>query len=162
MIGATAKAEQFFTRSANESTKGSRKGFDLLGGGVNPTSILSLDEKLQNQRKALIAELQLLVQEAKELDAIKFANSKKKNRAFFDATQRIKDLKIRQGVIAAELTKLKAQTPSPIRQETLERCFMDVAVETLTKAQFSTLLKAARQRALELGIDAAQRTGEAK
>lgn len=48
MYKATASSQQFFNREAMHSTKGSRKGFDLLDHGESPIDQLTPEQKRQN------------------------------------------------------------------------------------------------------------------
>ena len=56
MYKKTASADQFFHREAMHSTKGSRRGYDLLGHGVNVLAVLSPAE----QRDSLKAQMQTI------------------------------------------------------------------------------------------------------
>lgn len=55
MYKATASGQQFFAREAMHSTKGSRRGFDLLDHGANPASVLSIEEQRDSLRARLRA-----------------------------------------------------------------------------------------------------------
>jgi len=55
MYKATASGQQFFAREAMHSTKGSRRGFDLLDHGVNPASVLTVEQQRDNLRARLRA-----------------------------------------------------------------------------------------------------------
>ena len=131
MIGATAKAEQFHARSGSESTKGSRKGFGLLGGGDDPVDHLTPEEK----RASLVAKwqrLQLDIAEAKALrDPV-----------------RVK----RIGVELAQLgLMINALRPKRRSADGIGELFIDICREQMTKPQFSAIMDEAnrRQRAKE-------------
>lgn len=59
MYKATASGQQFFAREAMHSTKGSRRGFDLLDQGVNPASVLTPEQK----RASLVARWKAMQEE---------------------------------------------------------------------------------------------------
>lgn len=48
MYKATQSAQQFFAREAMHSTKGSRRGFDLLNHGENPADFLTPEQRRAN------------------------------------------------------------------------------------------------------------------
>jgi hypothetical protein len=145
MIGATAKAEQFYTRSGSEATKGSRKGFSLLGGGVNPSVVLSEREERESRQTALRAKLKVELAElalAKQMVKDYFG----KGDAYFKwRAEKERATKEVMGTTEA-LSAIKKEylTGKP---RSLETCFMDLCRESMTKAQFRLLLDEAFRRA---------------
>ncbi len=156
MIGATAKAEQFHTRSGNESTKGSRKGFGLLGGGIDPSTLLTGDQKLMARRSALIAQMASVdVKIAREKAVIKF-EAPFKGRLFHAAVERRNVLQAERSVIMAEILEIKQALGTMHGVLVFEKHFVDVCRERLTAAQFHSIKREAFDRAR----DAAAEQGE--
>ena len=56
MYKSTASGQQFLAREAMHSTKGSRRGFDLLDHGANPAAVLTPEE----QRASMVASVKAL------------------------------------------------------------------------------------------------------
>lgn len=148
MIGATAKSEQFHTRSGSESTKGSRKGFGLLDEGVNAASVLSEHDALCNQRKAIAAQIDKLNREMGRLNGLVRREARFKQPSFFLALSE-------RDKVKSELTTLHEQAQA-IREKIghtrpdssiVERHFTDAAKEFLTPAQFRLIMNEAHKRA---------------
>jgi hypothetical protein len=126
VIGATAKAEQFFTRSANESTKGSRKGFDLLGGGEDPLSVLTTEE----QRDSLVARYKGL---QKQLEAAKAKGDKALIKSIgFD--------------IANTSREINGCRPKTRSSPEVGQFFIDICREQMPKLQFHQIMDEASRR----------------
>lgn len=152
MIGATAKADQFATRSGNESTKGSRKGFSLLGGGENAASVLNEREARESRQAALRGQLKTAQAE--------HALAKKAMIQHFgagDAFFKWRAEKDRAGKaildICAELSLIKKEYTTG-RPRSLENCFMDACRESMTVAHFKIMLDEAHRRARAAEIEA--------
>lgn len=145
MIGATAKAEQFQTRSGSESTKGSRKGFTLLGGGINPALVLSEREARDSRQAALRAKIKVETQLhalAKRMMKESFGQGDVYFKWRAEVTrggQAIKE-------IAIALNDIKKEY-SATRPHSLEFHFMDACRESMPKLQFQRLLDEAVSRA---------------
>lgn len=147
MIGATAKAEQFMDRSGSESTKGSRKGYSLLGGGENPANLMTPFQDRQNRLGSLRSKLRALHAEATKVKEAIVANRFKKNRAFFDAVERKAKLAVEITELQSELTNIKAEYLAQPQKDNVHRHFVDICRERLTKAQFRSILEEAQLRA---------------
>jgi hypothetical protein len=126
MIGATAKAEQFYSRTGSESTKGSRKGFSLIGGGENPLAHLTPEERrdsLKQKLKGLNAEL-VLVKKGRD------------KRRLLQLGQEIAQT-------CSEINQLR---PKRISGVEVTDHFIDICRETMTKPQFSAIMDEANRR----------------
>lgn len=130
MIGATAKAEQFHTRSGSESTKGSRKGFGLLGGGESVITNLSPKEK----RDSLKARLKYLV----ALRAIGAMTRSEK--------QELHHIQI-------ELSETRTEVKGR-RLTNLPSCFIDICRERMSPIEFDRTMKEAAKRAEDANVKA--------
>jgi hypothetical protein len=147
MSKAQAKAEQFFTRSASHSTKGSRKGFDLLDHGVNPAAVLNADELAQNHKSALVSRLTCLNAELAVLNAEVRKQAQFKKQPFFDALKRRDAVKAAHADILAQIVALNAARQRTTVAGRIERHFVDLCRETMTRAHFNILMDQARERA---------------
>lgn len=126
MIGATAKAEQFQSRSGSESTKGSRKGFSLLGGGENPVDHLTDEEK----RASLVAVWKALQPE--------LADAKlKKDPA------RVKRISVEIAQVGLLIHAIRPKRRSALG---LSELFIDICREQMTKPQFNLIMDEANRR----------------
>lgn len=61
MYGKTLNSQTFLERSANHSTKGSRRGFELLDHGENALAVLTPEEQRQNLVRR-VQQIELLLQ----------------------------------------------------------------------------------------------------
>lgn len=147
MLKATATAEQFFTRSGNESTKGSRKGYSLLGGGENPADLMDEHQDRQNRREAIKARLRLLHEDATKQKEIIVNTRFKKPPAFYAAVQRKATIAVEITELTKELTAIKAEYMVMPDKKSVQAHFVDICRETLTKAQFRAILRQASIRA---------------
>lgn len=144
MFKGTAQAEQFHTRSGSESTKGSRKGFALLGGGEDPAAHLTAREKWENERRVLVAQMEVVRHElgvAKTDVKRLFGTGDPYFKARDKVTANIKLI----GEISAQLGELKKK--NKCNPTDLRAAFMDVCRERLTKAQFTLFMDEATKRA---------------
>lgn len=126
MIGATAKAEQFYQRSGSESTKGSRKGFSLLGGGDNPLDYMT-DEQKRDSLVKVWKGLQVRIEEAK----------KHRNKAEIANIGR----QISECGLAINAIRAKRRSAPDVAQ-----FFIDVCRETMTRPQFNSVMDEANKR----------------
>ena len=126
MIGATARAEQFYERSGSESTKPSRKGFSLLGGGENPCDHLTPEERRAS-----------LVQKWKKLQGDLAEAKRGKNKRQLRA-------------ICQEITEtglaINAIRPKRASSRDVTGHFVDVCREMMTKPQFNAIMDEANRR----------------
>ena len=136
MIGATARSEQFMDRSGNESTKGSRKGYSILGGGENPANLMTTFQDRQNRLAAVRSKLRLLQIEATKTKEVIVKNRLKKNQAFFEAVERKASLSVEITALHTELTTIKSEYLGAPEKGSVQRHFVDVCRERMTKAQF--------------------------
>lgn len=144
MLKSTARGEQFFTRTGSESTKGSRKGFGLLGEGECPTSVLSDNDRFFNEQKALRAQLheaQAAHAEGKEGMKLHFG----KGDAYFAA--RAKKEKAAQDIqaITAKLSEFKRQRKN-YESADLNKHFVDWCRDNLPQGQFKAILAIAARK----------------
>lgn len=125
MYKGAATAEQFHSRSGNESTKGSRKGFGLLGEGQDPTELLSLEEK----RDSLKAHIQWLQDCKKQIlsDGGDFA-------------QIILDIKLATDTLVVFRPAIKS-----LQASLIPFIFMDICRNEMTKAEFKRYLDKANE-----------------
>jgi len=130
MYKATASGQQFLAREAMHSTKGSRRGFDLLDHGANPASVLSLEE----QRASMVASVKALTQ---RLSGI----TDKQARATIG--QQLYELN----------TAINALRPKMKGSPNVASFFIEVAKERLSKAVYQSLMDEAadRERAARRG-----------
>jgi hypothetical protein len=125
MIGATAKAEQFQSRSGSDATKGSRKGFGLLGGGDDPIAHLSPEER----RASLVAvwkRLQIQLSEAK---------ARGDKLAVTDIGHQITECSL----------AIHAIRPKRKHSQTLANYFIEACKKSMTKPQYQALMAEARR-----------------
>ena len=132
MIGATAKAEQFQSRSGSDATKGSRKGFGLLGGGECVIANLSQKEK----RDSLIARLKYLM----ALRAVGAMTRSEK--------QDLHNIQV-------ELKETRGEAKKR-RLTNLPECFIDICRERMPLLEFDRLMTEAAKRAKDANEKAMQ------
>lgn len=125
MYKKTASADQFFSREAMHSTKGSRRGYDLLNQGESVLAVLTPEE----QRASLVAQLhtidlQLLSMGPKDL--------------------RRKELGRKKHALQNQITELRPKLHGP--RETINH-FISVARERLPKALYNAIMTEATERA---------------
>jgi hypothetical protein len=144
---ATAKAEQFFARSASESTKGSRKGFSLLGGGVDPSSVLTPNQQRLSNKAALTARMAGIQKDLAEQKKIICHNRFAKNKEFFVAIDRRASLTAELMEVLEQLSALKQSAKPRTITHKIERCFVDICSETMPAGQFKTIMAAAIAKA---------------
>lgn len=125
MFQKTAKADQFHTRSGNESTKGSRKGFSLLGGGVNPASVLSLDE----QRESLKAKVEGLLETKEKMQKQKIDT---------------KEIVLEINALYVEIGNIRRAIKS-VDSASIPHIFVQLCREHMTKAEFKRYLDMANE-----------------
>lgn len=128
MYGKTASSEQLHTRSGSHATKGSAKGFSLLGGGESPLAVMTPED----ERESLKAKLAVLKEKIK-------------------LTQGDQRRAIGQEI--QEIEKAISQIRKAWKSEdaaSLPHLFMDACRDLLSKHQFKVLMDEAnrRQRAL--------------
>lgn len=130
MMKSTAQAEQFYTRSGSQSTKGSRKGFSLLGGGEDVLAQLTPDQ----QRASLVACLDGL---RDELNTAKLQQD----------PVRVKHISVQ---IAQVELMLRQRFPKQRKfdSETFPDFFMEVCREMMTKPQYKAIVDEAKRRQL--------------
>lgn len=136
MHKSTARSEQFFGRTGNESTKGSRKGYSILGGGEDVVAHLTPEQQrnnLQTRLKWLVA-----VRAASGL-----TNAEKT------------ELHHIQKALNKLRPVLNSRKPRDIPQ-----FFLDVCRERLSPVQFKLIMDEAAERSLkhEGNIKLAQKT----
>jgi len=129
MYKKTSKSTAFHTRSANDSTKGSRTGFNLLGMGC------PLDEELSDWEKAknIVAHLRWLDEQ--------ILSSKK-------GSKQRRELGLQKHLLAEEISDLKARKKltSP---RTVAQCFVDICKAEMQPVQFRVLITRALSMAGE-------------
>lgn len=146
MIGATAKAEQFYGRAGSEATKGSRKGFSLLGGGECPSLVLTCQESHESKRRALKATLRAATIDAAAAKADMAANVGCGD-PYFKAKRRRECAMELARLTMLELSKLKlVKTHSSDKRQH----FIDICHETMTRAQFRLVMREAEDRAAKV------------
>lgn len=145
MIGQTAKAGQYFERSGSESTKGTRGGANLLGGGIDPTLVLSEQEERASRQAALKARLDVELEALKVAKAQMIANFGKGDPYFKARSNRDRIGKAIQE-IHAELSKIKGEYSTGTPRALLFH-FAAACRDSLTNAQFVMLMKEAHKRA---------------
>jgi len=128
MIGATAKSEQFHSRSGSESTKGSRKGFTLLGGGDDPLSHLTPEDR-RASLTAIVRALQFDLSEAKASKEI----------------HRVKQIGLRLFDLNTEINKIRPTRRSGYGNN-IGNLFVDICREQMTKPQFNAIMTEANRR----------------
>lgn len=128
MIGATAKAEQFQSRSGSDATKGSRKGFSLLGGGESPLVHLTDEERRDS-----------LVQVLKGLNARLVQEKAAGNRV------EIKKLGVQISECGLAISAIRRKLTSE-RPNDIPAIFMDICREQMTKFHFGLLMDEANRR----------------
>lgn len=128
MIKGQAKAEQFYTRSGSESTKGSRKGFGLLGGGEDVLAHLAPEEK----RASLVQKFKAL-----QIELVEVKKGRDKRRL----QQIISEITTTQEAISAIRPKRVSSDPQAIAN-----LFIDVCREMMTKPQFNAIMDEANRR----------------
>lgn len=126
MIKGQATAEQFFTRSGSHSTKGSRKGYSLLGGGEDVVDQLTPEQKRNN----IVTRLKWLRLMA---NTTGLTADEQQEKHFLDKECR----KIEK--------EIKAKSPVDIN-----RLFVDVCKELMPPDQFFKVFEMARAREVRL------------
>ncbi len=145
MIGATAKAEQFYTRSGSEATKGSRKGYSLLGEGESPLVVLTEKESIESVRASLKGQLKA-AQEDHATAKIAMRMAFGTGDAYFIAKGQWERAGKAIVAICAELSKIKGARKDPAN---VQRHFVNICRDTMTWAQFNRILTEANARAKE-------------
>lgn len=147
MYQSTSKAEQFYNRSGSESTKGSRKGYSLLGEGENPTSVLSEDQKMMNERASLVARKMECERNLHLLNLEIRKESMLRTRRFKEALNERDAVKVELTGVMAGLSAIKSRRESTAVPGRVESHFMDICREIMTRGQFRILFDQARERA---------------
>ena len=150
MLKSTARAEQFYTRTGSEATKGSRKGFSLLGGGECVVAVMSDVQRDEAARHALNIRITRVegelhpVKHALGTMRDKYGPEWKRLLARRDqlAAER-KELLLKVQEINARIRLARPKPPA----SAVPNAFMDIARNVLTEAQFKMILRAAYERA---------------
>lgn len=138
MYKSTARGEQFLTRTGSESTKGSRKGFGLLGGGE--------DEVLtpEQQRNALVAVLASL------RPRLTFLNDELKAKRSWKVYQSLKEQRdelVRQQMeIQGRLAEVNQLCKGRYARQDLGHFIIDVVRERMTKPEWEIVMREAKRR----------------
>ncbi len=125
MSKVAARAEQFYSRSGSESTKGSRKGFGLLGGGEDVVASLTPEQK----RDSLKARLKWLM----AVRATSGLSNTEKTELHF---------------LQKDLNRLRPVVRSRAPRD-VSKFFMDVCREKLSPFQFRLFLSEASELAIK-------------
>lgn len=133
MYSATAKAAQFLTRSGSESTKGSRRGFDLLDHGDPVTSVLTMEQRRQN----LVLQLKAIETRLGEV---------KPGRERTHLIAQKMDLEV-------QIREIRAKLKGP---KTIPAHFIELCRERMNPLQFKMLMDAANDRARKSEKEAAE------
>lgn len=131
MYGKTLNSQTFMDRSANHSTKGSRRGFELLGHGDNALDVLKPEELRENlvRRKQ---QIELLILPMRKSDVRRIELCKEKTSI--------------DDHIHALRPKLKGHKEAAGH-------FISVAKERLPKALYQAIMDEACKRALQYQND---------
>lgn len=136
----TAKSEQFFDRSGNESTKPGRTGLDLLGLGAGVEEYMT---PLQ-RREAL------LVKRASNEERLKRVNAELKPKLNYDLAQafitRRSELVLEHQEIMKALTLVNAELGRYKSAPNIGEEIIAVCRERCTKPQWQIIMKEAMQR----------------
>lgn len=125
MYKGTAESHQFQTRSGSDATKGSAKGYSILGGGEDPNSVLSLNEK----RESLKARFQQIHE---QIHACKAAGQ---------STRHLHDELLS---LTAEIKAIRGRIRS-IDASTIPHIFMSLCRQHMTKLEFKRYLDMANE-----------------
>lgn len=125
MYKATQSSQQFFAREAMHSTKGSRRGFDLLDQGENPVEVLNPEQR----RASLVAHWKALQEQL-----LSFPKKHPK---------RI-ELGLQMQVVQAEISAIR---PKLRLNPSVKDHFIEVARDLLSNAQYRAIMNEAASRA---------------
>jgi hypothetical protein len=146
MFKRTANSQQMLTRTANHSTKGSAKGY-VDGVGINPALVLSTSEQREARRRALNAQIEQLCTElAQQKQASNVLLHRRDIAGHHDSVARANALRASIRNLRAEVTALNPGSRR-IPSSLIERAFVDICKETMTKAHFDLILRQAMERA---------------
>jgi hypothetical protein len=138
MYKSASRGEQFLDRSGSESTKGSRKGFGLLGGGEKET--LTPDQ----ERAVLVAAIAALEGKIKDLKSIDRRSMPLRRREELNAE--IKALGIKKFDLQRKVTELLPLLREWSQFEDLGSFIIEVMKERLTKPEWRALVSEAKRR----------------
>jgi hypothetical protein len=124
MLKSQSNSEQFQTRSGNHSTKGSRKGFDLLGGGEDPTKVLTIEERRDSLKLRMLS-IEYLMGSTADKGLRKKLGAEK-----FELQQQMSALRV----------KRKSEKP-----ESIPGAFIDICRERMSKHQFRCIMDEANE-----------------
>lgn len=145
MHKSTAQAEQFYTRTGNESTKPSRKGFSLLGGGESPVAVLTDEQQHESRRAAIVRELERLKVEgsAAKNDIRRCLDRNNRGPVYHEALARKKRIAKRLSELQAEFSEMKKRYPG----RDLRSFFIDICKERLSPVLYEQIMNEAKARA---------------
>ncbi len=150
MYGRTANAQQLLTRTANHSTKGSAKGF-VDGMGENAAAVLDENERRESRRRAINAELETLRNDlALQKEASNRLLRARRIDEHHESIAKANDLRKRIAALQTESASLNLKSRR-LPASLVERAFVDICKESMTKAQFDLYMRQAmaRVRAIE-------------
>lgn len=145
MFKRTANSMQLNTRTGNHSTKGSAKGF-VDGLGVNAATVLSESERKESRRRAIGAQILKLSAELAQQKQVSNALLRQGNIGGHQASI------VKANLLRASISELRAEVtmlnPGARRlpSSLIERAFVDICKETMTKAQFDLMMRQAKDR----------------
>lgn len=140
MYKGAARSQQLYSRTGNEATRPSAKGFSMLGGGVDVVAVLDDSQKEASRRAAIVRELEVLkIKQSKVREEIREC-LRRNNRgpAYHDALSRQKKYAARLGELQLEVSKFKKARP-------VGQFFMDVCRTRLSQELFEQLMNEALQ-----------------
>jgi len=156
MFKSAANAQQMLTRTANHSTKGSAKGF-VDGMGENAAAVLDDNERRESRHRALDSRItQLVTQLELQKQESNVLLHRRDIAGHHRSIARANELRASIRQLRTEMTALNPNSrrlPSSL----IERAFVDICKETMTKAQFELFLRQAKER-----VRATPRDNEAK
>lgn len=145
MFKSTANAQQMLMRTGNHSTKGSAKGF-VDGIGENAAVVLDENERRESRRRSIEAELaQLRIQLREQKQESNRLLHARQMAAHIESIEKCNAIKARMSTLQAEVPRLNPNSrrlPSSL----IERAFVDICKETMTKAQFDMTIRKAMDR----------------
>ena len=145
MFKSTANAQQMLTRTANHSTKGSAKGF-VDGVGVNPVLVLGESERKEARRRALNAQIDRLSMELIEQKQVSNTLLHRKDMpGHLESIAKANALRASIKNLRDEITAMGARARRP-PSDHVDRAFIDICKETMTKAQFDLVMRQAKAR----------------
>lgn len=137
MYGRTVSSRTFMERSANHSTKGSRRGFVDVNTGVNPADI----QTPAQQRDSILRRLEAVKRRREEIKS-----SKSSKQEYLQLGQDIRDL-------CLELSALKAKLNAPLKGKDFDYHFVGCARALLSALEYERIAEAARRRLFEVNSE---------